>query len=178
MPKQAKIVEKQNFVPQTENAIDILFRLAYNSGHKAVLQRAKQLRGKKARIQVYCRTAAKRMGGSYHVNQIFPQNVLERQCCRSGHDGAQCVHRRCSLCCRACSRSGGYQLSEPRPQKSSLGQGRAPQQRGRRLAGRAGVPQLEGLHRRYAGHEPHVHLYGLRRAGHPVRRARGRGDRL
>ena len=48
--------------------IDILFRLAYNSGHKAV----PLLRDKKARIQVYCRIAAKRMGEPYHVNQIFP----------------------------------------------------------------------------------------------------------
>ena len=58
----------QNFVPQDENVIDILFRLAYNSGHKAV----PLLRDKKARIQAYCRIAAKRMGGPYHVNQIFP----------------------------------------------------------------------------------------------------------
>lgn len=48
--------------------IDILFRLVYNSGHKAV----PLLRDKKARIQVYCRIAAKRMGEPYHVNQIFP----------------------------------------------------------------------------------------------------------
>lgn len=47
MPKWAKIRETQNFVPQTKNAIDILFRLAYNSGHKAVLRRAKQLQNKK-----------------------------------------------------------------------------------------------------------------------------------
>lgn len=36
--------------------IDILFRLAYNSGHKAV----PLLRDKKARIQAYCRIAAKK----------------------------------------------------------------------------------------------------------------------
>ena len=50
-------------------------------------------------------------------------------------------------------------------------------QRERRLAGRAGVPQLEGSGR-YAGHEPHVHLCGLRRAGNAVRGARVGRDRL
>lgn len=53
--------------------IDILFRLAYNSGHKAV----PLLRDKKARIQVYCRIAAKRMGGPYHVNQISRKTFLK-----------------------------------------------------------------------------------------------------
>ena len=42
---------------------------------------------------------------------------------------------------------------------------------------RAGVPQLEGSGR-YAGHEPHVHLCGLRRAGNAVRGARVGRDRL
>ena len=58
------------------------------------------------------------------------------------------------------------------PKKGGLGQGDQPRQRERRLAGRAGVPQLEGSGR-YAGHEPHVHLCGLRRAGNAVRGARG-----
>ena len=35
-----------------------------------------------------------------------------------------------------------------------------------------------GWQGRYAGHEPHVHLCGLRRAGNAVRGARGGRDRL
>ena len=119
--------------------IDILFRLAYNSGHKAV----PLLRDKKARIQAYCRIAAKKWEDLTMSTKFSRKTFLKGSVAGLGMMALNvCTAGAASAAEPAAAAAEDTNSLNLIPKKAA-----SVKVRERRLAGRAGVPQLEGVRR-------------------------------